>query len=117
MQLGNLQREFTINVAYLIGYAYARGYELTLGDAYRDPRVHGAFGVKESYGATHSVHKVRLAIDFNLFVDGKYITDGNHEAYLVIGEFWESLHDLARWGGKFEINDANHFSFEYQGYK
>lgn len=117
MNLGELQKKFTINVAYLIGYAYARGYELTIGDAYRDKRVHGKFGVKSSYSAASSVHKVRLAIDLNLFVDGKYITDSSHEAFKVIGEFWESLHESARWGGRFKSGDANHFSFEYQGYK
>ena len=101
----------------LIAYAYQRGYKFTLGDAYRDSRVHGDYGIKESYAAAKSVHKLRLAIDLNLFVDGDYISDGNHSAYLELGELWESLDPMARWGGRFQSGDANHFSFEHEGFK
>ena len=41
LTLGQKQRLFAKLVAQLIQHAYAQGYELTLGDAYRDPRVHG----------------------------------------------------------------------------
>lgn len=115
MSLGDLQKEFTLKVAQLINYAYARGWELTLGDAYRDPRVHGHFGERQSYSASSSQHKRRLAIDLNLFVAGEYITDGDHPAYQALGAEWKAMHTKASWGGDF--NDANHFSFEYQGYK
>lgn len=115
MILSEKQREFTKCLMSLLSYAHDKGYELTLGDAYRDPRVHGDFGEKKSYSAGHSVHKLRLAIDLNLFVDGKYISDGGHPAYENLGQYWESLHDSARWGGRFK--DANHFSFEHWGCK
>lgn len=115
MSLGNKQREFTLCISKLIAFAYEKGYELTLGDAYRDPRVHGEYGEKKSYSAARSVHKQRLAFDFNLFVDGQYITSGDHPAYIALGTHWESLHESARWGGRFQ--DANHFSFEHNGSK
>lgn len=115
MKLGDKQRLFTKCVAELINYAYARGYELTLGDAYRDPRVHGHIGEKKSYSSRNSKHKERLAIDLNLFIDGKYITDGDHEAYQDLGEFWEGMNEFSAWGGRFD--DANHFSFEHNGGK
>ena len=115
MSLSSTQQEFTKCVADLILHSHQKGYGLTIGDAYRDPRVHGNFGQKGSYSAASSVHKVRLAIDFNLFFDGEYIADGNHPAYNDLGSYWESLHNLARWGGRFK--DANHFSFEHQGFK
>lgn len=35
--LGQKQRHFTRLVGLLIEYAYQEGYELTFGDAYRDP--------------------------------------------------------------------------------
>lgn len=113
MSLSKTQQEFTLCVSKLIEYAYQKGYALTLGDAYRDKRVHGDFGEKKSYSSAKSCHKLRLAIDLNLFVDGEYITDGNCEAYWDLGEWWENCHELARWGGRFE--DANHFSFEVWG--
>lgn len=115
MVLSKLQQQFSVCSAKLVLYADSLGYGLTKGDSYRDPRVHGKFGEKNSYAAAFSVHKKRLADDFNLFIGRKYIQDGQHEAWAKLGEFWESLHPLARWGGRW--GDANHFSFEWQGYK
>ena len=115
MTLSKLQQEFTVAIAQLINYAHVRGYALTFGDAYRDPRAHGEVGQKASYSSAKSRHKVRLAVDFNLFANGNYVSHGTHPAYIDIGEEWERIHDLARWGGRF--GDANHFSFEYQGVK
>jgi len=111
MTLGQKQRNFTMMVSLLIQYAYEQGYELTLGDAYRDPRVHGAVGEKESYSSSQSLHKSRLAIDFNLFKDGEYLT--STEDHKPLGEFWESIGGT--WGGRF--NDGNHYSMEHQGRK
>lgn len=111
MTLGDKQRAFTRMIADLIIYAYESEWELTFGDAYRDPRLHGQMGEKKSYSSANSNHKIRLAVDFNLFVKGVYITDGNHPAYKSLGEYWESLG--GSWGGRF--NDANHFSLEHQG--
>lgn len=111
MTLGQKQRKFTEMVGRLIAFAYSSGYELTFGDAYRDPRVHGAVGTTKSYSSANSLHKERLAIDFNLFKDGVYLT--RSEDYGKLGEFWESIGGA--WGGRF--NDGNHFSMEHQGRK
>lgn len=111
MTLGEKQRKFTKMVGQLIAFAYDKGYELTVGDAYRDPRVHGQVGEKKSYSAANSTHKLRLAVDFNLFKDGQYLT--KTEDYLRLGEYWESLG--GSWGGRF--NDGNHFSIEHNGWK
>jgi hypothetical protein len=107
MSLGSEQREFTLLVATLIAWAYENGYELTLGDAYRDPRLHGEVGEKKGYGHPSSFHKVRKAIDLNLFKDGVYLT--TTEAHSPLGELWESLDPRCTWGGRF--NDGNHYSF------
>lgn len=106
MTLREKQSKFVLMVAELIQHAHALGYELTFGDAYRDPRVHGAFGTKQSYGAANSFHKLRLAIDLNLFRDGKFL-EGT-ESHRQLGEWWESKGGT--WGGRF--NDGNHYSFE-----
>lgn len=111
MTLGQKQRLMTRLIADLIIFAYDNGYELTLGDAYRDPRVHGAVGVKQSYSSANSLHKERLAIDFNLFKDGKYLTQT--EDHRLLGEYWESLGGT--WGGRFQ--DGNHYSIEHNGRK
>lgn len=109
MSLGNEQRLFTQMIGQLIDRAYENGYELTFGDAYRDPRVFGAAGTKEGYGRASSNHKRRLAVDFNLFKDGIYLNKTkDHEP---LGEYWESIG--GSWGGRFD--DGNHYSLEYQG--
>ena len=69
MTLGEKQRLFARLVPRLIDYAYFKGYEVTLGDAYRDPRVFGQIGVKKGYGRSKSNHKIKLAIDLNLFAN------------------------------------------------
>ena len=98
--LGQKQRRFTRMIGLLIEYAYQQGYELTFGDAYRDPRVHGDVGVKKSYSSANSVHKSRLAADFNLFKNGVYLT--STEDHRELGEFWESIGGT--WGGRFGEN-------------
>ena len=109
--LSQRQRQFTKMVARLIDKAHEMGYELTLGDAYRDPRVFGAVGVQAPYGHSKSAHKQRLAIDLNLFVDGVYVA--TTEAHRPLGEWWES--QCGTWGGRF--NDGNHYSLEHNGIK
>ncbi len=111
MTLGDKQRLFAKLLPGLINQAHLMGYEVTLGDAYRDPRLHGATGEKKGYGHRNSCHKLRLAIDLNLFKNGEYLQDT--EDHRELGEWWESLHPLCRWGGRF--NDGNHYSLEYEG--
>jgi len=109
--LGQKQRRFTRMVGLLIEYAYQQDYELTFGDAYRDPRVHGQVGQKTSYSSASSLHKERLAVDFNLFRNGQYLT--RTEDHRQLGEYWESIGGT--WGGRF--NDGNHYSLEHGGRK
>lgn len=109
--MGQKQRRFTRMLADLINFAYANGYELTVGDAYRDPRLHGEMGVKKGYGHASSNHKQRLAMDFNLFKDGKFLQ--STEDHRPLGEYWESIG--GSWGGRF--NDGNHYSIEHNGVK
>jgi hypothetical protein len=118
MNLGEKQRLFTYLQAKLVIYAYEElGVALTVGDAYRDPRSHGDYGVKKEgiYGRTKSNHKRRLAMDFNLFfqLDDKWVYQRTSAAFQELGNYWESLHELCSWGGRF--NDGNHFSLMHQG--
>lgn len=113
MSLRKKQSEFAKLVGKLILKAYDLGYEVTLGDAYRDPRVHGAMGVRKSYSHPKSAHKIRLAIDLNLFKNGEFLE--TTEDHRPLGEWWEKQHPMARWGGRFD--DGNHYSFEQEGVK
>lgn len=109
--LSQKQRRFARMVGRLIDQAYSMGYEVTLGDAYRDFRLHGAMGEKKGYSAARSCHKLRLAIDINLFKDGVFL---EHTAdHKQLGEWWES--QGGTWGGRF--SDGNHYSLEHDGVK
>ena len=111
--LGQKQRRFAKSVAGLINEALELGYEVSLGDAYRDPRVHGEFGAKVGYGAARSCHKLRLAIDLNLFRNGEYL--GDTSAHKQLGEWWEKQGADHVWGGRFR--DGNHYSIAHNGAK
>jgi len=108
MNLGKRQRIFSLRLAQLVVWAYDQGYEFSQGDGYRDPRAFGVIGESGPYGAKNSNHKLRLAHDLNLFIDGEYIRDGKHPAWAEIGEHWEKIAmDInGRWGGRY--GDANH---------
>lgn len=91
---------FTSLVPLLIQRMISSGYTPLLG---KDGLKH----------MKNSLHYSRLAVDINLFKDGKYLT--STEDHLQFGEFWESLHGDCRWGGRF--SDGNHYSVTYQGRK
>ena len=119
MGLGTLQRLFTRNIALLIAWAYANGYELTFGDAFRSPQQaklnSGKYGLIEKAtgiitwfakrGISLSLHMLKLALDLNLFRDGRYLS--KTEDHHALGRYWESLHPLNRWGGRY--GDGNHY--------
>lgn len=119
MKLGEKQRLFMKLLPRLIDKANELYGGCTLGDGYRDPRVHGAPGVKLGYGHAKSGHKLRLAIDINLFrdIDGDGVLDYLEltEHHRALGEWWEKQHPLCRWGGRFF--DGNHYSLEHEGVK
>jgi hypothetical protein len=111
--LGQLQETFAVLAAKLVLHANSLGYKTRLGDVFRDPRSHGAQGVRKAYGEASSAHKNKLAIDINLFQNGEFLT--RTEDHQQLGEWWEKQHPLCRWGGRFRAKDGNHYSMEWQG--
>lgn len=88
------QSKFVFMVSELIQFAYNHGYEITFGDAYA-----------KSGHRENSFHYKRLAVDLNLFKNGKYLT--KTEDHEELGKQWEFLG--GSWGGRF--GDGNHYSF------
>lgn len=103
MKLGQMQELFARLVPRLIDKAHQLGFEVRIGHAMRCKDC--------PVGRKHSNHKVKLAIDLNLFKDG--IFQVTTEAHRELGEWWEQQHALCSWGGRF--NDGNHYSLLYQG--
>tara|TARA_R110002020_G_C16038646_1_gene753523 strand:+ start:368 stop:709 length:342 start_codon:yes stop_codon:yes gene_type:complete len=111
MNLGKKQELFMRLLPGLLDKAHSLGFEIRGGDLFRDNRLHGEFGEKEAYGHKNSCHKLKLAIDLNLFKDGKFLQQTSD--HLELGTWWEDQHDLCRWGGRF--NDGNHYSLTHWG--
>lgn len=110
MTLRQKQSRFALMVASLIQQASVLGYEVTLAEAYRSPEEAERLA-KLGKGIRNSLHTQRLAIDLNLFRDGKYLS--STESHRPLGEWWES--QGGTWGGRF--GDGNHYSLEHGGVK
>lgn len=93
MSLRNKQSKFVRMVALLIQFGTEKGYEFSFGDAWA-----------KTGHIEKSFHYDRLAIDLNLFKDGRWLS--STEAHEPLGLFWESLG--GSWGGRW--NDGNHYS-------
>jgi hypothetical protein len=134
--LGEKQRRLPIMLASLWQWAYEKGYEISLGEAYRtdeQAEIHALGDVNRGRladllstlpqfealaakirnntgdGSRTSLHCDRLAIDINLFINGEL--QKQTEAYRPLGEEWERLGGT--WGGRF--NDGGHFSIAHEG--
>lgn len=141
MTLRELQSLHANLIAQLFTWMYSQGYEITWGEAKRSDEQaiinslgqSGRENVARLIGSTFpslaeairnngkangivgSLHEVGLALDFNLFRNGVWITDTESTDWQLIGSYWELLHPLCRWGGRFK--DGNHFSITYNGKK
>lgn len=105
MTLREKQVLFSKLVPRLIDKIFADGYECSIAFVKRCAEC--------PVGKSNSVHKIKLAIDIDLFCGGEYMADTL--SHLNFGEYWESLHPLCRWGGRFKKADGNHYSLEEGG--
>lgn len=131
MRLGQKQRLFARLYAKLILHAFELGFEVTLGEVVRGeqqaqynslhcrcckqaqaahPRAECP-GKFRAIGIYDTLHRKRLAGDLNLFTNGHYLT--STDAHRPLGEWWETQHELCRWGGRF--GDGNHYSIAHAG--
>ena len=94
------QQRLPLMIAKLIVWGEKHGYKFTFGDCARMDR-HGHM--------ENSLHYSRLAVDLNVFYDGKYLR--RSEELRPLGKYWESI------GGAWLNNDGNHFSIEWNGRK
>lgn len=99
----------------LIAWALSQDMSLTWGETYRTS-AQAAANAASGAGIAHSLHILRLAVDFQLFdAAGDYLADDSSGEYGKLGAYWKSLDPLCRWGGDFHSVDLDHFSVTYQG--
>lgn len=108
MTLSEKQSIFAQNVAKLIQFAATKGFNVTFGEVMRSAEQAQIYA-KEGKGIVDSLHCKRLAVDLNLLdKNGKYLTD--IASYKILGDYWDTLHPLNRWGGCFTKRiDSDHF--------
>lgn len=102
-KLSESQRIFTVNIARLIMFAYENDIQLTFGEAYRTREQQLLYLQTGKSKTMNSNHLKRLAVDFNFFINGNLTYDWN--VVKTLGDFWETLHPLNRWGGDWNKND------------
>ncbi len=130
MASSNEQWEFLKDIAKLIAWADENGYKMTAGEAYRtqdqqnlyyyglETRVNnGDVFLVERHPRSDvpvSKHQSRMAMDFNIFIDGELTYDADR--LRAVGEYWKSLSPKNIWGGDFKASrgkpkgwDAGHF--------
>jgi len=116
--MGTLEsKQFLFSRKYLLllDWLFNHGYDVTLGEAWRSDAT-AELDAEQGKGISHSLHRLRLAVDLNLFHNGIFLTQMND--YLPAGLYWEGLSDsenLFCWGGRF--GDSDHFSLSYNGIK
>lgn len=109
------QAEFLLHACYLVLHAASQGYVLTGGELERPLEMQKLY-VKTGRSKTmNSRHGHRMALDLNIFKDGKLCTRAQIEP---LGRYWEALSAKNRWGGswrgkieagKSTFVDAPHF--------
>jgi len=110
------QQRFASLVPRLIDRALFLGFQVTGAEWYRPDETAELYAL-QGRGVKYSLHPLRLAIDLNLFADGRYLT--STEDHRPLGEWWERMgtaHGLpTRWGGTFTRPDGNHYSLAWGG--
>ena len=117
------QAAFLLDICRLIQFATSLGWRVTEGEFKRtieQQRIHFAAGRSKTM---NSRHLVGMAADLNFIreSDGLYVGNLKPTAAVAllrpVGEYWESLSPLNRWGGNFDRDwskadswhDAPHF--------
>ena len=96
------QAEFAKNVSKLIHYINVAGYDVTFGETFRTKEQAEIYAAK-GIGIRDSNHCYRLAVDLNLFKDGKYLTKEKY--YRFAGAYWQTLNKHNDWFS----SDSCHF--------
>lgn len=105
---------FTRLKAQLVLWIFDQGWECAEAEGY----VKDTDSADGDYDGPHKkggAHYLGTGADLNVYVNGKWISDGDHPVWQIIGRKWLSMDSLARWGGNFPSRDSNHISVLFQG--
>lgn len=106
LSLMERQKLFARLLGEFLCWLYEEGFEVTMGEGYVGDSIDSP--IESTPHLRNGLHFKRLAQDLNIFHQGAWLKGGDEPQWARIGEKWESMHSLCRWGGRFQ--DANHFS-------
>jgi D-alanyl-D-alanine dipeptidase len=110
MTLREKQSRFAELVSEFLTWLYSSGYEVTFGEVYRPDHMQKWYFDNGFSTTMNSLHNKKLAIDLNIFKNGKWITDKND--LINIGTKWEAMDNNNRWGGFWKKpQDTDHFQY------
>jgi len=108
MTMVEQQAAFLKDVAKLIQAAETLGLVVTAGELYRTQHQQDLYVKTGASKVSHSIHQDRMAIDLNFFKSG--VLTYKMEDTKAMGDFWESLNPLNKWGGRWKDPvDTPHF--------
>lgn len=111
------QAAFLSDVCKLVPFASSRGWRVTEGEFKRTPEQQAIYFKAGLSMTMNSRHLVGMAADLNFIreSDGLYIGALKPTAAInqlkEIGEYWEALSPLNRWGGNFDRDWSKPDSF------
>jgi peptidoglycan L-alanyl-D-glutamate endopeptidase CwlK len=104
MSLGAEQEYFTRDLVKLLSKAFELGYEVRMGEVQRMMEMQEIY-VKTGRSKTlNSQHLKKLAADLHFVKNGAIVYPQE------LGDYWESLARVNRWGGNWKsFKDKPHF--------
>lgn len=104
MTLGQHQEAFTRDLVKLILFAHQQGYEVRVGEVERPLEMQQIYVRTGRSKTMNSQHLKKLAADLHFTRDGVLCYPQE------LGDYWESLSPLNRWGGNWNtFKDKPHF--------
>jgi peptidoglycan L-alanyl-D-glutamate endopeptidase CwlK len=104
MSLGAEQESFTRDLVKLLTKAFELGYEVRMGEVQRPVEMQELYVRTGRSKTMNSQHLKKLAADLHFTKDGTLCYPQE------LGDYWESLSKVNRWGGNWKsFKDAPHF--------
>lgn len=108
MSLRHEQSTFARDLADLLKWAFAHGYEVTIGEVQRTVEQQQVYLKTGRSKTMNSMHLKKCAADLFFFKDGKLLA--TREEMQGIGNYWEQMRAENSWGGNWaSFKDIPHF--------
>jgi len=104
MKLGEHQERFARDLVKLLSKAHIMGYETRIGEVERTIAQQQLYVQQKRSTTMNSMHLKKCAADIHFTKDGSLCYPQE------LGNFWESLDPLNKWGGNWKtFKDKPHF--------